>query len=75
MENCYILVGKQLLNTGIIGIFSERKDAEKQLERLEKIYKGPHVFSTISFDILEAPFNSTKVVDECIEQVRKELGL
>lgn len=75
MGTCYILVGKQVLNTGILGIFSKREDAEKQLKRLEKTFKGRMMYCPTKFEILEAPFNSTKVIDKCIDDLRKELGL
>ena len=71
----YVLVVTTFLNSSIAGIYSKRDDAEKQKSRIEKITKSPAVFSMSKCDILEVPFDSTELVDEGIEQFKKELGL
>ena len=71
----YLLVAKEFLQSGILGVFSKREDAEKQKARCEKINNSPKVFSMTTFEIFEVPFDSTEIIDKNIEDFKKELGL
>lgn len=71
----YLLVGTELFKSGILGVFSTIESAEEQKKRIEKIAKAPGVFCMATYEIFEVPFDSTEIIDEGINNFKKELGL
>ena len=71
-KKCYILVQKELMNTGVIGVFSDRNVPEQIIKRTEEIIKKNFVITIMKFEILEAPFDSLEFIEKASEFIKNE---
>lgn len=74
-EKCYLVLAKQLLESNLLGVFTKREDAEEAKARLERVFKSKHLWCMATFSIEECPIDSMRLIEETINNVRKELGL
>jgi len=73
MKMVYLVTGSEFLKTYILGAFSTREEAEKQIKRIEDALKKQYVICMTKFEVIEVPFDSTEWIDKSLEQSLKAI--
>lgn len=71
-KKCYILIQKEFMNTGIIGVYTEKHVAEQIAERLKNVLKKYSPFNVFSYEILECGLDSFDFINDAKEILEDE---